>query len=159
MKNESKPSRAGCAGRNVERIEIVVLGLDLGSDHHRKTAALKVGGCIAKHGANRMNAAGRRWNRWKRDVDRLRKLIIERTILETRLRDAEFSFHALDRFVDDFARVGPLRRRKLSDAAPQRRYFAAASEKCDPHVLERALVGSECNRRFEAAVKIVKLGG
>ena len=72
-------------------------------------------------------------------------------ILEQRLRNGERAFHLFDGLVDDLLVFGRSLRRELLDRALYQRDFTAAPEKRDTHVFELALVGSLCNRRFEAA--------
>ena len=88
-----------------------------------------------------MDRADARRRPGQRDVDRFGELRFELRVAEPVDRAGERRFHPLDGGVDHFAGVGAFGGRQRADAAPDRGDLAAAAEKCDAQLLERAFVG------------------
>ncbi len=136
-------------GRDVERIEVVRVGFDLRTEHDRETVPREVARDVDGDAADRMDRAEVRRRPGEGDVDRILERPFERRALEPRLRGGELGLHRLDRGVDDLARVRTFGRRQCADPAPHGGHLAAAAQKGDARVVERARVGRAGQRVVE----------
>ena len=73
----------GMIGRDVERVEVVVIAFDFGPEQHREAAPLEVAGDVVQRAPHRMDRALQRCGAGKRDVDDGGELALEAGVRES----------------------------------------------------------------------------
>ncbi len=142
---------------DVERVEVVVLALDLRAGCDREAAPLEVGDDVVHRLPHRMQRAGARVDARKRHVDRGVQPLLERAALEFDALAFERGLETVRGVVDDLAGPRALRRRQRADRTAHGRDLAAATQETHPHVLEHRVTRHLGESGLEALADRLKL--
>ena len=142
---------------DVERVEIIVVGLGLGTDDDRKAVAREIRAAVLDDAPHGMNRAGERRDGWKGYVDRGGEFGFEAARFEPSAKLFQTRFHHGDGIVDCFARAGAIGCRKGPNRPAHFRYLAVSAEVGYANALERLLVGSSICGSDKTLLQLVEV--